>query len=104
MRPIPPKLRKSLADDPYYSRCARRDEGTCRGRITWEHCFTFAGKQINELWAIIPLCWHHHLGAGLDKDYNRFIALNRATDSELAKYPKVKWQQLRQYLHKQFVL
>ncbi len=47
MRPISPKLREQMANDPYYKYCARGGPD-CNGRITWEHCFTYAGKQINE--------------------------------------------------------
>lgn len=90
MRPIPSKLKNQILEDDYYRRCARQDQ-FCEGRITWEHCFVYAGKQVNEKWAIIPLCWHHHLGKGLDKAVNRAIAIARATAEDLAKYPKKDW-------------
>src|SRR3990167_1326227 len=93
MRPLPTKLRQQLANDPYYSKCARFDE-ECSGRITWELAFTYAGRQINEKWSIIPLCEYHHLGGGLDKNYNRYLALKRATPEELAQYPREHWEQL----------
>ncbi|MCL5435934.1 MAG: hypothetical protein M1275_02540 [Patescibacteria group bacterium] len=89
MRPIPPKLRQELAGDEYYQICSRRDEN-CSGRITWEHAFTYAGRQINEKWAIIPLCENHHLGKLLNKKINHRIALARATKEDLKKYPKLK--------------
>lgn len=92
MRPIPSKLRKEMSEDPYYSICARKDSH-CNGRITWEHAWVYAGKQINEKWAIIPLCWHHHLGTGLRKNINQLISLRRATMEDLMKYPKKDWQQ-----------
>lgn len=63
----------------------------CEGRITIEHAFTYAGKQINELWALIPLCEYHHLGEGLIKRENQRIAVARATDEELSKYPRINW-------------
>ena len=91
MSPIPEKLREELANDPYYQVCARLKDGDCEGRITWEHAWIYAGKQIQERWAIIPLCWHHHLGAGLEKPKNQYIALMRATPAELAKYPNKNW-------------
>lgn len=98
MRPIPPKLREEMASDPYYKFCARRHEGTCSGRITWEHALIYAGKQINEKWAIIPLCVYHHLGEGLNKELNVYIALERATPEEFAKYPRKDWSQIFRYL------
>lgn len=90
MRKIPAKLRQELAVDPYYQVCARRN-ADCAGRITWEHCWTYAGKQINERWSIIPLCWRHHLGDKLNKRINQQISYNRATKEELKKYPRKKF-------------
>jgi hypothetical protein len=99
MNNMPKKLREELSEDPEYSRCMR-EGGDCGGRITWEHTTIFAGRQLQEKWAIISLCWYHHLGDGLDKNINRWIALSRATDEDLAKYPKAykEWKQLKKYL------
>lgn len=91
MRPIPPALRKKMSEDEYYTRCARANSA-CSGRLTWEHAWIYASKQINAVWAIIPLCWYHHLGAGLDKKENQRISLARATDEDLAEYPKRDWK------------
>jgi hypothetical protein len=93
MRPIPKKLRDDMASDPYYETCARASEGGCRGRITWEHALIYAGRQINEKWAIIPLCVYHHLGEGLNKRTNERIAVARATEEDLKKYPRKNWKQ-----------
>jgi len=98
MRPIPPALKEKIAADPYMKKCARRD-GKCDGRITWEHCWIYGGKQINEPWAIIPLCVYHHLGPGLDKHENQRISLRRATREDLAKYPKKNWDYEARYLN-----
>lgn len=100
MRKIPLKMRTEMSLDPYYKTCAREND-ECSGRITWEHAFIYAGRQVNEKWAIIPLCVYHHLGPGLDKDLNRFIALRRANDEELLKYPS-NWDQLKSYLDKKY--
>jgi hypothetical protein len=70
----------------------------CKGLPEWEHCFVYGGKQINEAWAIVPCCQYHHRGSGLDKTYNQYMALARATRADLAKYPKVDWEQLNIYL------
>lgn len=90
MSPIPKKLRAQLAADPEYQVCARRSS-ECEGRITWEHALTYAGKQIQERFAIIPLCWYHHLGAGLDKRWNMKLAMSRATNADKVKYPRLLW-------------
>jgi hypothetical protein len=107
MRKIPTKLREEMADDPYYSVCSRYNEN-CGGRITWEHVFIYAGKQINEKWAIIPLCEKHHAvnryqDAGLlDKEINQWISIQRATDEDLEKYPKKDWKTLKVYLENKY--
>lgn len=94
MRKIPDDLRADMASDPYYTRCARSCDGGCDGRITWEHAIIYAGQQLNEKWAIIPLCEYHHSigkhmdGGALDKNRNVCIALHRATDAELRAISK----------------
>lgn len=102
MRLIPQKLRKQIDEDIYFKICARKGDGSCDGRITMEHAWIYSGRQINELWAIIPLCWHHHLGAGLHKEKNQWISINRATLQDLLKYPKKAWLQLKNYLNKKY--
>lgn len=107
MRPITPRVKKQILADPYYNRCARANI-ECAGRVTWEHCFIYAGRQINEKWAILPLCAFHHSvdkyqdGKGLNKRLNQFLALKRATADDLAKYPRTDWVQLIIKLTKEF--
>lgn len=91
MNAIPKKLRVELAADPYYKKCARASS-ECTGRITWEHCLTYAGRQIQERWAIIPLCVWHHLGNGLKKEINRKIAMSRAKEEDHKNYPRLAWK------------
>lgn len=92
MRQISSKIKEQLQLEPNI--CARASDGGCDGRITWEHTLIYAGKQIDEVWAIIHLCAYHHEvdefqdGGGLNKEKNVWIALNRATDQELLKYSK----------------
>jgi hypothetical protein len=97
MRPIPAAMRKTMDADPYYHKCARRS-GECEGRITWEHALIYAGKQVNEPWAIVPLCVYHHLGPGMIKELNEYLAIRRATEADLAKYPRAQWQSKLVYL------
>ncbi len=96
MTPIPLKLRKQLASDPFYKFCARGGlhSHTCNGRITWEHAIIYAGKQVQERWAIIPLCEKAHSvnkhqdGGDLNKNINEWIALNRASGEDLLRMSK----------------
>lgn len=94
-------MRKAMDADPYYHQCARRS-GQCEGRITWEHALIYAGKQVNEPWAIVPLCEHHHLYGGMVKEINEWLALSRATPEDLAKYPRANWKVKIEYLVKKF--
>jgi|TARA_R100001530_G_scaffold21901_2_gene17999 hypothetical protein len=108
MRKIPPDLLKQILNDPYYKKCIRHKEKACEGRITLEHTFIYAGRQINEKWSIVPLCAKHHevdqfQDAGtMDKEYGQYIALTRATDEDLAKYPRKNWQQRKKYLYSKY--
>ena len=92
MRKISPKVKEELAKEKNI--CARSMDKNCAGRITWEHTLIYAGKQIDEVWAIIHLCEYHHAvnnyqdRGELNKERNVWIALNRATDKDLEKYSK----------------
>jgi hypothetical protein len=57
---IPKPLLKEILDDDYYKKCARHSEDNCKGRVTFEHAWIYASRQIQEKWAIIPLCEYHH--------------------------------------------
>lgn len=95
---IPLKIRNEMAKNPYYRFCARSGND-CQGRITWEHAFIYRGKQIQEDWAIIPLCVYHHLDNGLNKELNRYLALCRADIDDLIKrMPRHNWFQQFNYL------
>ena len=85
-----------LAADPEYRFCALYGQQghICAGRITWEHSVTYAGKQAQEHFAIVPLCALAHSvdrfqdGGELDKEVNLWIALNRASSDELRAFSK----------------
>ena len=107
MRPISKPFLVVIDTDPYFKTCARRG-ADCAGRITIEHAFMYAGRQMDELWAFLPLCWYHHLGAGLNKRFNQWLCLARLAVEEIAaiqrKYPNVGWMQLKLSLGRQFSL
>lgn len=98
MRPIPQALKDEMEADPWMHRCARAGP-ECSGRVEWEHVFLYQGRQLNERWAIIPLCKHHHRGDGLDKRENERIALARITTAELeARFPRTDWSRRKWHL------
>jgi len=105
---IPAKIRQYLAEDRFMTRCVHdylNETDECEGRIEWEHCFTFAGKQVQEKWSIVPCCTYHHRGNGLIKDYNRYIGLLRGLEllpEIMKKYPKKNWQQELNYLENKY--
>jgi hypothetical protein len=108
MRPIPEQLRRQMEADPQMKMCIHFNKdcqdqfGNRPARAEWEHAFEYAGRQINEWWAIIGVCWYHHQGPGLNKDYNRYRCLIRMTDKDIEeaqkKYPKRNWRELRDRL------
>lgn len=102
MNNMPEKLRAKLSSDPYYHNCLRKKEKDCMGRITWEHCWAYKGKQIQEPWAIIPLCVHHHLGNGMNKKLNHWFSINRMTPADEKAYPRFNWKRERIILNKLF--
>lgn len=89
MNNIPAKLKKEMLADPEYKVCSLLGHHECGGRITLEHAIIFAGRQVQERWAIIPVCAagqdvdHYQDSHRMDKEMNRWVALNRATDDEL---------------------
>jgi hypothetical protein len=108
---IPKKLLNEILEDEYYKKCVRYKEGTCKGRVTFEHTEIYAGNQIQEKWAIIPLCAYHHAvnefqdKGDLKKELGQAIALSRATDEELKKYSKATdYIKRRDYLKNKYGL
>lgn len=94
MRPIPLKMREQMAADPFYEKCVHQSKD-CSGRIEFDHVFTYGGRQINEIWAILPTCQWHHRNIVRFRRQSEKIALSRATEKDLKKYPKKNWLLLR---------
>lgn len=98
MRPISANNKKVIDTDPYYKKCCRADEGDCAGRITIEHALIYAGRQIDDLFALLPVCAYHHAvdqyqdGGKLDKKKHEYIAISRMTESDMQKYSKRNWK------------
>lgn len=91
--------------------CERRlalHDHECEGRITREHALVYAGKKIDESWAIVLLCAKAHnvdlfqdIGI-LDKRINEWIAINRMTVEIERKYRRFNWSQKKAYLNSLF--
>lgn len=97
MNNVPAKLRRQWALEDMMGKvrvCMRADEGNCAGRITKEHAVYYAGKQIQEDWAILDICAYHtevdfhQDGGGMNKEKHEWIALNRAPEERLRELSK----------------
>lgn len=102
MRKIPTKLRQEIALDPFYKKCCLAKFGECEGRIEYHHAFIFAGRQVNEKFAIFPLCHQHH-ELVYKKDFrNRlmWMMINRMTESDMKKYYRPDWNTKRNWLNR----
>lgn len=111
MRSIPIKMREELASDPEMKICIYQDQEApnhaCGGRIEFEHAFIYAGRQINEIWAIVGCCTAHNRSNVMVKDYNRYRAILKARERGFweevkAKYPKFNWEQEFNHLNKKY--
>lgn len=92
MSKIPSWLREELTHDKFMRRCILADSrDQCRGRVQWHHVWKYAGKQIQEVFAVMPLCTRHHEYEYRFRDIIKRISLSRATPQELLKYPKIDW-------------
>ena len=107
MHKTPKKIFQEIAAErPPCERAAMLRDHECGGRSTMEHAWIYAGKQINEKWAIVRLCERAHsvgpyaMNGILNKNINQWISLRHATDADLAKYPKKDWNQIREYLNR----
>ena len=104
MRPISAKNKQAIDNLPYYKVCIRSGED-CQGRITIEHVFIYAGRQIDELWNLLPVCAYHHEvdnfqdNGDLNKEIHQWHAINRMTLADQAKYPKKNWDLTLYYLN-----
>lgn len=100
MHKTPKKVFEQIAlERPPCERYAALQDHVCQGRSTMEHAFIYAGKQIPDKWAVIRLCEWAHLGPGLNKRVNQWLALRHAKASDLARYPKTDWQRLKSHFN-----
>lgn len=100
-------MRETMANDPFYKRCCLEVMGGCEGTIQWHHNLIFAGRQVNEIFCILPLCYKHHRDANIKKvrDLLDIIMLDRATPEQVQKYSKaVDYKKIKERLMKRYHL
>ncbi len=91
-------LRAELEVDPRKSVCAFKDipGHVCGGRITREHAMYYAGKKIQERWAIVFICAKGHgvdiefqdAPGQISKEMRQWVALYQATDADFDRFPR----------------
>lgn len=100
MRPIPKWIIEELENDPRMKKCL-----ACKRppqKIEWNHALIYAGKQINEPYAIQPLCMRCHMldNSGRPTPYAKAICTANAIilgRGHLQKhYPKRDWDKEKQ--------
>lgn len=95
-------LVRAIQDDPFYEECIYPD---CMRMPEWEHALYFAGKKINEKFAIVPVCPYHHRHANnlrpVDKRLHEYHALRRMTEEDKEKYPIEGLEQKLKHLIKE---
>ncbi len=105
MRVIPNEIKKQITEDDFYKRCCI----TGSLSVSIEHSWIYAGKQINDLWALTPLrrdLNNSHPPIAV-KNKCRLISLERAKKmgewgNLKRKYPKKDWEQEYKYLKKHY--
>jgi len=113
MNNMPKALRERLGANPLYKQCLRKmvlNDHECQGDplrpgklIEWEHCLYWRGKELQEEFAIIPICWWAHRGPGFNKEINVWLALRRATTEELQAISKAEnYEQKLNYLNTKY--
>lgn len=105
MRPIPLEHIKIINSEPYYKKsCLSGLNGTWNDRIVIHHPWLYAGKQINEIWAYMPLLdsEHEELSKNLVmRNKVKLLSLQRADLKEIQKkYPRHDWKTVYNYLNK----
>lgn len=101
MRKIPTELKERLAADPRMKVCAAAHLGDCEGRIEWHHVWIYAGRQINESWAIVGACHYHHSEVNSNREVKEAFeraSLLLASVEDLDTYPRKNWDQYISYL------
>lgn len=106
MRRIPSELRIEMDSDPYYWKCALEPfTDNHVGEVEWHHSLIWGGRQINERWAIIPLCklCHRRINKPNNNEFVEWITLSRATPNRLSELSKAyDYCRRREYLIKTY--
>lgn len=106
MRPIPLTMRSWMSSQKFYDRCVFSGELNPE----WHHVFKYAGKQINEPWAILPIAkfWHtgdigaHNCLRTRELCEYFSISLGIMMDADFSKYNRFDWIGRHRYLNNKY--
>lgn len=87
-KPFTKADKERIGGDPFMELCCICEPETQKSRTEWHHAFLFKGSQVNNDWAVVPLCYKHHHEDPAALEAAELIALNRATTSELLAISK----------------
>lgn len=107
MRRVSKKVKDKIEKEGWNNICLLFEEGfgKCDHGIVWHHAWLYAGKQIDEAWAIVGLCPKHHetVHSNLKaKEIVHLKSLKRATKEDLEEYPRKDWAQIKNYLTQKY--
>ncbi len=105
MNAIPKNLRMQLSEDSFYWDCCITGASRSQEKIEWHHNLIFAGSQVQQKFAILPLAgWVHDRARETNlKEKLDWIMLNRATAAELIRFSKVvDYTRMRRTLNEKF--
>lgn len=103
MRKIPINIRKQIDQSPFYHRCVLCGKTREQEKIEVHHNLIYAGRQVNDLWTLLPLCKTHHDDIVHCKERCNWVMCNRASISELIKYGKVvDYVRMKKILNEKF--
>ena len=92
-----------MSADPWMKRCCIT--GATNEKIDWHHNLIWAGRQVNEAWAILPLARsvHEQVHKPEIKEKCDWVMLNRARDEQLLPYCRaINYIRLRDVLNQKF--
>ena len=117
---MPSNLLQFFRENKQYHLCwltGKKGDQTLQGKLELHHAFTYAGREIQEFWAIMPVLHRKHQRDG-DKDsihnsdvtkkYVQWILLSNylkegySLDAIQEKYPKKDWKEIYQVLVTRF--
>jgi len=69
-----------------------------------QHCWIYGGTQIGDAFAIVPLDYEYNTSHPPRDvvDKCQIVSLIRATPEDLAKYPRMDWNQKKKYLFNKY--